>query len=156
MMEHNNNKTKICLLDLNYTLVSNQMESRNVRLFSHRMQAEEYRMDLIHAIEKDYIILVTARPQYQMQETIQNIMKKTGWTPNEMYFNHINEMPPQFKEYALKQFIFPKHGNHAEQYYAIESNPKTRTMYSKYGIKAEPYEKFIKIINQAEQMSLFD
>jgi len=98
MMEHNNNKTKICLLDLNYTLVSNQMESRNVRPFSHRMQAEEYRMDLIHAIEKDYIILVTARPQYQMQETIQNIMKKTGWTPNEMYFNHINEMPPHISK----------------------------------------------------------
>ena len=30
------------------------------------------------------------------------------------------------------------------QYLAIESNPKTRTMYKKYGIVAMPYEEFMK------------
>ena len=42
---------KICLLDLNYTLVGNQAETRMLRPFSRRMEAEEYRLDLIDAIK---------------------------------------------------------------------------------------------------------
>ena len=41
---------RICLLDLNYTLVSNQAQTRMLRPFSARMAGEEYRMDLIEAI----------------------------------------------------------------------------------------------------------
>ena len=37
---------KMCLLDLNYTLVGNQRETRLIRPFSARMRAEEYRTDL--------------------------------------------------------------------------------------------------------------
>lgn len=144
---------KICLLDLNYTLVSNQASSRKIRPFSNRMKAEEYRLDLIDRIKDDYVILITARPEYQKKETIENIYKKTSWLPKEMYFNDINAMPPEFKKYALKQFIFPRHGDDAQQYYAVESNPRTRTMYSKYGIKAVPYEKFIERVG--EQITLF-
>ncbi|MFR3484663.1 MAG: hypothetical protein ACLTXL_14910 [Clostridia bacterium] len=40
----------ICLLDLNYTLVGNQADTRMLRPFSRRMEAEEYRADLIGAI----------------------------------------------------------------------------------------------------------
>ena len=36
----------ICLLDLNYTLVGNQADTRMLRPFSRRMEAEEYRADL--------------------------------------------------------------------------------------------------------------
>ena len=36
---------KICLLDLNYTLVGNQAETRMLRPFSRRMEAEEYRRE---------------------------------------------------------------------------------------------------------------
>lgn len=35
----------ICLLDLNYTLVGNQADTRMLRPFSRRMEAEEYRSD---------------------------------------------------------------------------------------------------------------
>lgn len=45
---------RICLLDLNYTLVSNQAQTRMLRPFSE-MEGEEYRMDLIDAI-KDTIM----------------------------------------------------------------------------------------------------
>lgn len=156
---------KICLLDLNYTLVSNQQETRLLRPFSRRMQYEEYRRDLIEAIRDDYVIIVTARPDYQMKETMANVLKKTGWEPDEYYFNDFNAEPPVFKESALKRFIFPKHGTAPIQFYAVESNPKTRAMYAKYGIEAAPYDKFIRSAEryrtitepepEAEQLSLF-
>lgn len=75
---------------------------------------------------------------------IENVQSKTGWHPQEAYFNDINAEPPAFKESALQRFVFPRHGTCSEQYIAIESNPKTREMYNKYGIRAMPYEQFIK------------
>ena len=136
---------RICLLDLNYTLVSNQAETRNIRPFSARLEEEGYRKDLIEAIKDDYVIIITARPNYQMTESLENIKKKTGWLPNEQYFNDIDAEPPEFKESALKRFVFPKHGEDGNLYYAVESNPKTREMYARYGIKAMPYDQFIAI-----------
>ena len=65
----------ICLLDLNYTLVGNQADTRMLRPFSRRMEAEEYRADLIEAIRDDYVIIVTARPDYQMKQTMENIKR---------------------------------------------------------------------------------
>lgn len=67
---------KICLLDLNYTLVGNQAETRMLRPFSRRMEAEEYRRDLIDAIKDDYVIIITARPDYQMRQTMENIRRE--------------------------------------------------------------------------------
>lgn len=135
---------RICLLDLNYTLVANQWNTRTIRPFTARMEAEEYRKDLIEAIKDDYVIIVTARPDYQAKQSLENIQKKTGWQPDEWYFNDINATPPRFKESALQRFIFPKYGRDGATYYAVESNPDTREMYSKYGIEANPYSVFIK------------
>lgn len=139
---------KICLLDLNYTLVGNQADTRLIRPFSRRMEAEEYRMDLIDAIKNDYVIIITARPDYQMKQTMENIKRKTGWQPQEWYFNDINADPPTFKESALRRFVFPKHGfqmgPEGAYYYAVESNPKTRAMYKRFGIQGQPYDVFIK------------
>lgn len=139
---------RICLLDLNYTLVSNQAETRNIRPFSARLEQEDYRRDLIKAISNDYVIIITARPNYQMDESLANVEKKTGWLPDEQYFNDIDEEPPIFKESALKRFVFPKHGEDGNRYYAVESNPKTREMYAKYGIKAMPYVDFMDKYNE--------
>ncbi len=154
---------RICLLDLNYTLVGNQKETRLLRPFSRRMDAEEYRADLIDAIRDDYVIIITARPDYQMRQTMENIKRKTGWMPQEWYFNDLNADPPTIKESILRRFIFPKHGDTPEQFYAVESNPKTRAMYSRHGITAQPYDIFIKQAGGAtvtpeppcEQVSLF-
>ena len=136
--------SRICLLDLNYTLVSNQASTRTIRPFTARMDAEEYRLDLIEAIRDDYVIIVTARPDYQQRQTMQNVWKKTGWRPDECYFNDINAAPPVYKESALRRFIFPQHGSDGSTFYAVESNPKTREMYAKYGIEAAPYDQFIR------------
>ena len=138
----------ICLLDLNYTLVGNQADTRMLRPFSRRMEAEEYRADLIEAIRDDYVIIVTARPDYQMKQTMANIKPE----------------PPVFKESALRRFILPRHGaqNGPEgtHYYAVESNPKTRAMYARFGIEAAPYDRFIKSAGMVrvpafDQCSLF-
>ena len=155
-----NNAKRICLLDLNYTLVKNQAASRTLRPFSARMDAEEYRLDLIEKIKDDYVIIITARPTYQANQTMANIKKKTGWQPAEYYFNDNDSEPPVFKKSALQRFIFPKHGDDGAIYYAIESNPKTRAMYAGYGIAATPYELFIKAVapektEQQEQPTLF-
>lgn len=156
---------RICLLDLNYTLVGNQQETRMLRPFTKRMQYEEYRRDLIEAVRGDYVIIITARPDYQMKATMENILRKTGWQPEEYYFNDFNAEPPVFKESALKRFVFPKHGTNPIQFYAVESNPRTRAMYGRHGIEAAPYDKFIKSADsfheikqkepEPEQLSLF-
>ena len=143
----------ICLLDLNYTLVSNQMETRCLRPFSKRMEAEEYRTELIEAIKNDYVIIVTARPSYQQKETMENIFRKTGWLPQEAYFNDINAAPEVFKRSALERFIFPRHSDDSSKYYAVESNPKTRAMYRKFDILAEPYNTFLE---KRDQITIFD
>lgn len=165
------NGRRICLLDLNYTLVANQLETKMLRPFSRRMEAEEYRTELIEAIKEGYVIIVTARPDKQKVESLMNIAKKTGWQPDEAYFNDIDAYPHIYKESALRRFIFPKYSDDGNKYYAVESNPRTRAMYARYGIEALPFEKFIKnplkicvpklpeplLINEPEmvQMSLF-
>lgn len=146
---------KIYLLDLNYTLVSNQKDTRLLRPFSRRMEHEEYRQDLVEAIKNDRVIMITARPNYQCDESLANVKKKTGWLPDEWHFNDGNYEPPAFKEKALNRYVFPKYGKNKENYefIAIESNPKTRAMYSRYGITAMPYEKFIKGLNNGKSES---
>ena len=80
----------------------------------------------------------------------------------EAYFNDLNYDPPQIKESILQRFVFPRHGMDGSKYFAVESNPKTRAMYAKYGIKAEPYDVFIKRfpelapVPQDQTPSLFD
>lgn len=63
-------------------------------------------MDLIDAIKDDYVIIVTARPDYQMKETMENVKKKTGWEPQEIYFNDINAEPPVYMNQHLEDSFF--------------------------------------------------
>lgn len=136
-------KERIILLDLNYTLVANQRQTRMIRPFSARLKAEEYRKDLIEAIKDNRVVIITARPSYQGSQTMENIFRKTDWRPEEAYFNDLNLDPPSIKESILRRFVFPKFGNDGKQFFAVESNPRTRAMYARYGISAEPYDKFI-------------
>lgn len=136
-------KDRIILLDLNYTLVSNQEKTRMIRPFEARLRAEEYRRDLIEAIKGNRVIIITARPSYQRMQSLENIQKKTEWQPMESYFNDLSLDPPAIKESILERFVFPKYGRDGKQFFAVESNPRTRAMYYRHGIHAEPYDKFI-------------
>ncbi len=88
---------RICLLDLNYTLVCNQEGTKRLRPFTRRLEAEEFRTDLIEAVRGDHVILITVRPDRQREETLTNILRKTGWQPQEWYFNDIDAWSPEFK-----------------------------------------------------------
>ena len=87
-------------------------------------------------IEGYYVIIITARPDYQKEVTIESMEEKlNGWMAKEMYFQEENDAPPVAKEKLLKKYIFPKHGKD-NNYLAIESNPRTKEMYKKYGINS--------------------
>lgn len=132
----NKNKDKIILLDLNYTLVGNQMQTRMLRPFSRRLRHESYRQWLIDLVKDNYVIIITARPDYQRQETMANIWNKNEWLPDENWFNTHNLSPPECKRKILKDHIFPQHGTDGNKYFAIESNPQTKAMYAEYGIQS--------------------
>ena len=100
-------KDRIILLDLNYTLVSNQEKTRMIRPFSSRLRAEDYRKDLIEAIKPNRVIIITARPSYQGRESLENIQRKTHWNPMEAYFNDLNLDPPSIKESILERLCSP-------------------------------------------------
>lgn len=127
-------KLPIILLDLNYTLVSNSNNVKYINPYQKKIKAEKYRKWLLKLIEDYYIIIITARPDYQKQVTIESFKEKlNGWMPDEMYFQEENDKPPIAKEKLLKKYIFPKHGLN-NNYLAVESNPRTKLMYKKYKI----------------------
>lgn len=128
------NKKQIILLDLNYTLVSNSRENRYTRPYQKKIKNEEYRKWLIDLIRDEYVILITARPKYQKELSLENISRElAGWQPHESYFNELDQRPPSCKERILNEYIFPKHGKDIH-YFALESNPATKRMYRKHDI----------------------
>ena len=123
----------IILLDLNYTLVSNSLTKKSP--FIKQIEGEEYRKWLIELVKPYMTILITARPQHHRNQTLQSILDKTGWHPQDAHFNAYNLRPPQAKERMLIDLIFPRYGRESA-YLAIESNPRTRIMYAKYDISS--------------------
>jgi hypothetical protein len=122
----------IILLDLNYTLVENSEEKQ--RPFIKQIAAEKYRQWLVELVKQHHVILMTARPAMHKQATIASIEEKTGWLPQEAHFNSFGLAPPLAKERMLQAYVLPKHGG--ENFLAIESNPRTHSMYAKYGIRS--------------------
>ena len=126
----------IILLDLNYTLVENSDEK--YRPFAKQIEAERYRGWLVELVKPYHVILMTARPTMHEAATLASIHAKTGWLPQEAYFNAYGLTPPLAKERMLNEHVRPNHG-HA-RYLAIESNPKTHAMYARYGIRSVKVE----------------
>lgn len=89
-----------------------------------------------------YAILITARPQKYREATLERIKLLSAWQPQEAYFAEISASPPEIKEDLLLRYIFPKHGRNGEDYFGIESNPKTRAMYLCYNIESLRAEDF--------------
>ena len=124
----------IILLDLNYTLVENSDEK--LKPFVRQIANERYSLDLINRIKTFKVILITARPDMHREATMKNIEQKTGWQPDAAYFNKWFFHPPACKKRILETNIFPEFGINPEAYVAVESNPRTRAMYSNFGIIA--------------------
>lgn len=129
----------IILLDLNFTLVANSHEKHSP--FVKQIEKERYRTDLIEAIKHHRVILMTARPGNHRQATLRSIEEKTGWHPDDAFFNDYRQPPPVAKRMMLERGVLDMIGD--EPVLAIESNPRTRTMFAKYGIPAMTYKEFI-------------
>ena len=136
----------IALVDLNYTLVENSPKwgAPKIYPFIRQIEQETYRQWLVDFLRDKYAILITARPQKYREATLERIKLLTGWQPQEAYFAEISAPPPEIKEHLLLNYIFPKHGRNGDDFFGIESNPKTRAMYLRYGIKSLRAEDFKK------------
>ena len=134
----------IALVDLNYTLVENSPKwgAPKIYPFIRQIEQEIYRQWLVDFLRDKYAILITARPQKYREATLERIKLLTGWQPQEVYFAEISATPPEIKEDLLLRYIFPKHGRNGEDYFGIESNPKTRAMYLCYNIESLRAEDF--------------
>ena len=134
----------IALVDLNYTLVENSPKwgAPKIYPFIRQIEQETYRQWLVDFLRDKYAILITARPQKYREATLERIKLLTDWQPQEVYFAEISATPPEIKEDLLLRYIFPKHGRNGEDYFGIESNPKTRAMYLRYSIESLRAEDF--------------
>lgn len=134
----------IALVDLNYTLVENSPKwgAPKIYPFIRQIEQETYRQWLVDFLRDKYAILITARPQKYREATLERIKLLTGWQPQEAYFAEISATPPEIKEDLLLRYVFPKHGRNGEDYFGIESNPKTRAMYLCYNIESLRAEDF--------------
>lgn len=137
------------LVDLNYTLVGNSPKWGEPRItpFSRQIELETYRQWLVNFLRDKYAILITARPIRYKEQTLARIFSQTNWQPQEAYFAEISATPPEIKEDLLLRYIFSKHGKNGEDFFGIESNPKTRAMYERYGIKSLSEKDFRNIVN---------
>lgn len=137
------------LVDLNYTLVGNSPKWGEPRItpFSKQIERETYRKWLVDFLRDKYAILITARPIRYKEQTLARIFSQTNWQPQEAYFAEISATPREIKEDLLLRYIFPKHGKNGEDFFGIESNPKTRAMYERYGIKSLSEKDFRNIVN---------
>ena len=124
------------LLDLNQTLVDREKDAPRIRPFELQIECETYRQWLLGILKNQYVILITARPYRYKQATLNRIKELTGWSPHEAYFAEIRSWPHFKKEHLLKKYILPRMGK--ETFFGIESNPKTRTVYARYGIDSAP------------------
>ena len=134
----------IALVDLNYTLVENSPKwgAPKIYPFIRQIEQETYRQWLVDFLRDKYAVLITARPQKYREATLERIKLLTGWQPQEVYFAEISATPPEIKEDLLLRYVFPKHGRNGEDYFGIESNPKTRGMYLCYNIESLRAEDF--------------
>lgn len=134
-------KNKIILLDLNYTLISNSWAIRYEKL-PEKITKREYEHELVELIKDNYIILITASPDYTAEDSLKHIEQNTNLKINESFWN-FGKRPHELKKYWLEREVLPKHGNDPTKYLAIESNPKTRAMYESFAIEARPKGDFI-------------
>ena len=134
-------KDKIILLDLNYTLIANSKEIKTMPL-DKKIKSQKYETDLIKLIKDNYVILITASPYRRSYKILRDIKEKTGFEPDESFWN-FGRQPPALKKYWMENEVIPQHGDDGDKYLAIESNPTTRRMYKKFGIEARPKGDFI-------------
>ncbi len=129
--------SRIVLMDLNVALSSNFKDMRNHGFETFVKEVEEYRQWMVDLLRPEYVILITARDKTWAQPTLKRIWDTTKWSPNHAMFNDTgisgSEAPLVKKKQVLEK-VFPQYGDNPAQYFAIESNMRTREMYTGLGV----------------------
>lgn len=97
-------KDKIILLDLNYTLIANSKEIKYLPL-EEKIKSQKYESELIDLIKDNYVILITASPYRRSHKILRDIQEKTGFKPDESYWN-FGRLPPLLKNIGWKRKSF--------------------------------------------------
>ena len=133
----------IILLDYQCTLCENGagriawIKSHPDTNYAEWIRQEVMRNWLIPLIADKYVILITARRDWWMYQTLDRIRETCKWIPHEHYFNPDGAEPPEHKRRVLLEKIFPVHGSpDTGRYLALESNANTRRMYASFTIPA--------------------
>ena len=125
-------------------VANSELKKRSRAPYTDKILQETYRLELIELIKGHAVLLCTVRKEMYRDITLRTIAQKcNGWQPHEAYFNSIDTWHGDIvKAEYLEKLIFPKHGTPDEQkYYAIESATRTRGMYKRYDIPADPVGK---------------
>jgi len=133
-------RADVVLLDYCYTLVENHgMFSReHLKNYPGWIAQETYRQWLIGILAGTKVVLITARRLRYRDVTLSRVSEEgRGLTLEMSLFNEGDYPPPDWKKIALDKYVFPKYGKPSEcAYLALESNPRTRAMYARNGIRA--------------------
>lgn len=124
-------------MDLNVALSANFKEMRKHSMENFVKDVEEYRDWMVDLLRDEHVVLITARNIKWAIPTLKRIWDTQRWTPNEALFNDTDisgSDAPLIKKHQVINRVFPKYGEDINKYFAIESNPRTREMYTSLGI----------------------
>jgi hypothetical protein len=130
---------RIVLMDLNVALSSNFKEMRYHNFETFVKEVEEYRDWMVELLRNEYVVLITARDTKWGKTTLNRIWDTQKWSPNHAMFNDTGISGADahlVKKHQVLNKVFPIYGDNPKQYFAIESNSRTREMYSSLGITA--------------------
>ena len=131
---------KIILLDLQSTLTANFGQMRNNPKPARIRDEEQYRpylVDWLRTVQQRgwEIHLFTVRRVDRRDATLESILTKTGWGPDESWFKNAETgSPPEVKSAFLDRLIPTRNPS---ALYALESNDATRRMFKARGIPCQ-------------------
>ena len=138
--------TNLILCDLNYTLVANNDErptglSRD-RFTEWIIEHERYNVWLLDWLDRARregatLAIMTARPEHYETATHRALDDGYGWGPDASFFapSNIRMTPDGHKKSLLDSRVYPEYGKDTGDFFAVESNSKTRRMYHAAGIR---------------------
>ena len=127
----------VILLDLNATYAANASQVHIMQRGIYNVQQEFYRSWLTTMLRHRTVVMLTTRPSRYQDETMKHILDIEDWAPGLAVFNAWFLPAPDAKLKMLRETVYPTFGEPAPgRYVAIESNIKTRAMFSQQSIPA--------------------
>jgi hypothetical protein len=127
----------VILLDLNSTYAANASQVHIMQRGIYNVQQEFYRSWLTAMLRHRTVVMMTSRPSKYQDETMKRIFDIEAWAPGLAIFNAWFLPAPGAKLKMLRETVYPAFGEPAPgRYVAIESNIKSRAMFSQQAIPA--------------------